>query len=226
MEVPVTFPTNPRNTLVSGGSGGGKSVFLKLLLFTLKQSGARITLIDFKGSSRSSAYAGCVPDMYGYDNALQGLEAYYERFLEAKGKPLPTDDNPREFLVIEEFLGLRMYYKKDREKNAWLEKVFTELMVQSRELGMFTIVSVQRPLIEYLGATRTSFHTYVNMGDITSEDYRMMFGEKKLFGYQDEKPVLGAGQGLYYCDGSPDVKAFCTPYIADVRALDLLLREC
>lgn len=226
--VSVKIPCNPRNTLVNGGSGGGKSVFIKLLILVLKESGARITLIDFKSSSRSSAYAGCVPDMYGYDTALDGLEAFYSRFLEAKDKPLPMDDKPREFLIIEEFLGLRAYYKKDREKNAWLEKVFTEILVQGRELGMFTIISVQRPLIEYLGATRTSFHTYVHMGEITAEDYRMMFGDKKLHGWyseDEERPVLGAGEGLYYCDGDPDVKAFCTPYLEDVRALDELLRE-
>lgn len=225
VNVPIAFPPNPRNTLVNGGSGGGKSVFIKLLILSLKQTGARITLIDFKGSSRSSAYAGCVPDMYGFDNALEGLEAYYERFLEAKERPLPKDSNPKEFLIIEEFLGLRAYYKKDRDKNAWLEKIFTELLVQSRELGMFTIISVQRPLIEYLGATRTSFHTYVHMGEITAEDYRMMFGEKKIFGFKEEKPVLGAGQGLFYFDGASDVKAFCTPYVEDVHALDVLLRE-
>lgn len=165
--------------------------------------------------------------MYGFDNALEGLETFYKRFLEAKDKPLPMDDKPREFLIIEEFLGLRAYYKKDRGENAYLEKVFTEILVQGRELGMFTIISVQRPLIEYLGATRTSFHTYINMGECISEDYRMMFGDKKLHGYSEdeERPVLGAGEGLYYCDGDPGVKAFCTPYLEDVRALDELLRE-
>ena len=32
-------------------------------------------------------------------------------------------------------------------------------------------------------------------------------------------------QGLYYFDGASDVKAFCTPYVEDVHALDVLLRE-
>lgn len=180
--------------LVFGGTGTGKTYFVKSLLGSISMyvNNAKITVCDYKADDFKflQGYNG----YYAFDECMQGLTDFYNEFtLRQQG-----EDTSRDFrlLVFDEWASFLNNLDKKETENA--KKKLTTLLILGRSFNFHVLVSQQRADAKYFDTARDNFSVIVAMGNISRESIQMFFSEYK----EDIKNDRRQGTGYIYVNGN------------------------
>lgn len=209
------------HALINGGTGGGKTFFLNILLRAFLIMGAKLFVCDPKNSSLAD-YKNILPDVsVTPDGIIKNVRACVS-IMEQRQKEIKTDrryvsgwdfthyDLPPVILVLDEYVAFADSLTK-KEKDEFKALVM-QIVLKGREAGVFVLLATQRPDAEYLsGNVRDQLGLRVSLGKMSAEGYRMTFGttDQKL----RNKGVRG--RGYIYMDGYAYIQEFYAPLVPD-----------
>lgn len=210
--------------LLAGVTGSGKTTFLNYLIIEMKKMQADIYICDPKRSDLASLKNILGDEYVASDvNNIAKLsriakEVMANRFIEYK-------ENAKKFVYGYSFVdyGLKPVFIIFDELGAFRasadKKVFsetmanlTEVILKGREMGVFCVLSTQQPNANNIPTElRDNLSVRLAMGNMSSEAYRMVFGED----IKDLQSVNTLGSGYIYLDGLgwSKPKPFEAPYL-------------
>lgn len=161
--------------LVAGPTGGGKTVFVKLLLERLMREGAAVTVCDFKGFGDYGDFVAAYATGIECDTMLSAFCADFEHTREV-GKAITK----KKVLIFDEFSAFSAS-KSSKERELLMRQVFS-LVAMGRAYGYHVILVGQRFDADVLKtALREQFGVRVHMGaSISQEAARMLFPGAEL----------------------------------------------
>lgn len=206
--------------LISGGTGGGKTVLLMTLIEALLRTDAKLYIVDPK--NMDLAYLeNVMPDVHHEkDEILECIQRFYDgmicRTKEMKRMPeyrmgmnyAALGLSPH-FLIFDEYVAfMDMLGKKEWEEPLSLLR---KIIMLGRQAGYFLILACQRPDAKYLGdGIRDQFGFRAALGKNSDSGYNMMFGGvEKTY---TEKKIPGRG---YVSTGDSVVTEFYSPLVPD-----------
>lgn len=205
--------------LVAGPTGGGKTVYVKMLLERLLLSGADVTVCDYKGFGDLK---GFVSDYASGDACDSALSAFCADFEYAKAHGIT---NRKKVLLFDEFGAFSA--SKPKKEAAELMRSITSLVTMSRAYGYHIIFVAQRFDAETIDTKlREQFGVRVHMGyAISPQSAGMLFPNAEIESGERLPPYCG-----YISTPSDDLAVLIVPQI-DISALDKRLkmlgqREC
>lgn len=208
IKLPYRFSLNTLpHTLLTGGSGSGKST---ALLFTLKdvvKSGVKLTFCDFKASDDFAFLRG-YEHFYSGDACYEGIMSYYEDLVEAR-KAGSTRDKRVRLLIVDEYAAMISYFttldKNNKTKHTGeLLNAIAEILMLGRNINGITFavwLTAQRPDSSLFGGSsvagggRDNFMVICALGKL-SREHRQMIGAET-----DTDRVYSAGEGILIADG-------------------------
>lgn len=199
--------------LIGGGTGGGKTVLLMILLYGLAPI-ADIDICDPKQSDLSS-FAD-VPIFQGHvfitkeeivDCLKSNVEEMEERYRYMKSQPnfvagmnFSQFGLRPKFIFFDEWAALMAKLEGNYQLQQQVNQFLTQLILEARQAGIFVIMAMQRPDGEYIKTSlRDQFMKRLSVGHLEDTGYTMMYGDankNKEFKYIDEidgKKVIGRG---------------------------------
>ena len=216
--------------LIGGGTGGGKTVLIMVLVWILAQIGYVEILdpkrSDFVGLKNIPVFKGRVfwekEDML---NCLKEAEQEMDRRFDymtsqpdyqAGKKYFAYGLKPR-FIIIDELAALAAKLERDYASASAFIEYLTELILKGRQSGVYMISAMQRPDGEYLKTSlRDQFMKRISVGHLEDVGYKMMFGDanaNKLFKKIDEidgEEISGRG---YIANGGEIAREFYSPLV-------------
>ena len=216
--------------LIGGGTGGGKTVLLMILLYGLTPI-ADIDICDPKQSDLSS-FAD-VPIYQGHifvtkeeivDCLRANVEEMEERYRCMKSHPdfvagmnfAKFGLRPK-FIIFDEWAALMAKLEGNYQLQQQVNQYLTQLILEARQAGIFVIMAMQRPDGEYIKTSlRDQFMKRLSVGHLEDTGYTMMYGDankNKEFKYIDEidgKKVIGRG---YISNAGEVAHEFFSPYV-------------
>ena len=216
--------------LIGGGTGGGKTVLLMILLYGLTPI-ADIDICDPKQSDLSS-FAD-VPIYEGHiyvtkeeivDCLRANVEEMEERYRYKKSHPdfvagmnfAKFGLRPK-FIIFDEWAALMAKLEGNYQLQQQVNQYLTQLILEARQAGIFVIMAMQRPDGEYIKTSlRDQFMKRLSVGHLEDTGYTMMYGDankNKEFKYIDEidgKKVIGRG---YISNAGEVAREFFSPYV-------------
>lgn len=216
--------------LIGGGTGGGKTVLLMILLYGLTPI-ADIDICDPKQSDLSS-FAD-VPIYQGHifvtkeeivDCLRANVEEMEERYRCMKSHPdfvagmnfAKFGLRPK-FIIFDEWAALMAKLEGNYQLQQQVNQYLTQLILEARQAGIFVIMAMQRPDGEYIKTSlRDQFMKRLSVGHLEDTGYTMMYGDankNKEFKYIDEidgKKVIGRG---YISNAGEVAREFFSPYV-------------
>lgn len=216
--------------LIGGGTGGGKTVLLMILLYGLTPI-ADIDICDPKQSDLSS-FAD-VPIYQGHifvtkeeivDCLRANVEEMEERYRYMKSHPdfmagmnfAKFGLRPK-FIIFDEWAALMAKLEGNYQLQQQVNQYLTQLILEARQAGIFVIMAMQRPDGEYIKTSlRDQFMKRLSVGHLEDTGYTMMYGDankNKEFKYIDEidgKKVIGRG---YISNAGEVAREFFSPYV-------------
>lgn len=216
--------------LIGGGTGGGKTVLLMILLYGLTPI-ADIDICDPKQSDLSS-FAD-VPIYEGHiyvtkeeivDCLRANVEEMEERYRYMKSHPdfvagmnfAKFGLRPK-FIIFDEWAALMAKLEGNYQLQQQVNQYLTQLILEARQAGIFVIMAMQRPDGEYIKTSlRDQFMKRLSVGHLEDTGYTMMYGDankNKEFKYIDEidgKKVIGRG---YISNAGEVAREFFSPYV-------------
>lgn len=216
--------------LIGGGTGGGKTVLLMILLYGLAPI-ADIDICDPKQSDLSSF--SDVPIFKGHvfitkeeivdclkDNVLEMEERY--RYMKAHpnfvvGMNFFQFGLRPKFVIFDEWAALMAKLEGDYKLQQQVNQYLTQLILEARQAGIFIIMAMQRPDGEYIKTSlRDQFMKRLSVGHLEDTGYTMMYGDankNKEFKYIDEidgKKIVGRG---YIANAGEIAQEFFSPNV-------------
>lgn len=176
------------HALIVGGTGGGKSYLLMVLLEAFAKMGADIRIADPKNADLSdygrvlenvsvdrdnisTMIENVVDDMekrYEYVKTLPNYRAGHS-YAHYELKPI--------FLIIDEYVAFLSSFSKKGERDSVLNDI-RQIILKGRQVGVFGIFATQRPDAKYLeGDIRDQLGLKISVGKLESDGYRMTFGK-------------------------------------------------
>ncbi|MBR5368265.1 MAG: DUF87 domain-containing protein [Lachnospiraceae bacterium] len=210
-------PHKQAHMAVSGGTGSGKTVFTKVILYSIVRNvpNALIYCLDFKGDTDFSFLDG-YKHYYRFDAVKTGFDDFYHE-LENRQKALGTVNRPVFTLFDEWFSFLNFLEKKESE--AYKQKLANILML-GRSFDMHLILSQQRLDAESFGKSRDNFGNFIALGNISREAAQMIFSN-----FKDEiEPNRERSTGYMLVDGSR-FYSIRVPFVRDMEGFNGRLRE-
>ncbi|MFS5392476.1 FtsK/SpoIIIE domain-containing protein [Streptococcus agalactiae] len=216
--------------LIGGGTGGGKTVLLMILIWVLAQIGYVEILdpkrSDFVGLKNIPVFKGRVywdkKEMLAcLKRAEQEMDKRYDYMTshpdyQAGKKYYAYGLKPR-FIVIDELAALAAKLERDYQSSGDFIEYLTELILKGRQSGVIMIVAMQRPDGEYLKTSlRDQFMKRISVGHLEDTGNKMMFGdanENKVFKKIDEidgEEIFGRG---YIANGGEVAREFYSPTV-------------
>lgn len=216
--------------LIGGGTGGGKTVLLMILIWVLAQIGYVEILdpkrSDFVGLKQIPVFKGRVywdkQEMLAcLKRAEQEMDKRYDYMTshpdyQAGKKYYAYGLKPR-FIVIDELAALAAKLERDYQSSGDFIEYLTELILKGRQSGVIMIVAMQRPDGEYLKtALRDQFMKRISVGHLEDTGNKMMFGDanaNKVFKKIDEidgEEIFGRG---YIANGGEVAREFYSPVV-------------
>lgn len=208
--------------LISGGTGGGKTFFILMVIKALAEAGADLKILDPKMADLSDLKAvfpaGTVYDTK--DGMLMTLKKFEEEMM-LRMQEMKTMPGYREgegmryshlglkpkFLIFDEYVAF--YDSLEYAEKTKVSKSMAQLAMKGRQAGYFLIIGCQRPDSEYFGGgVRDQFMFRLTLGRMSGVGYRMMFGEvDKVF---LNKEIKGRG---YVDFGNGVISEFYSPFV-------------
>lgn len=216
--------------LIGGGTGGGKTVLLMILLYGLAPI-ADIDICDPKQSDLSS-FAD-VPIFQGYVFITKeeiitclkdNVEEMEERYRYMKNHPdfvagmnFSQFGLRPKFIFFDEWAALMAKLEGNYQLQQQVNQYLTQLILEARQAGIFVIMAMQRPDGEYIKTSlRDQFMKRLSVGHLEDTGYTMMYGDankNKEFKYIDEidgKKVIGRG---YIANAGEIAREFFSPNV-------------
>lgn len=216
--------------LVSGGTGGGKTVTLMSIILGLVKVG-HVWICDPKKSD----FVGLkdVPVFHGHvywskddmaaclKNAVEFMNERYVVMTEhpdyQAGKRYSAYGMKPLFVVFDEWAAFMAELDRDYKLLGQVTEYVTQIVLKGRQAGVFMILAMQRPDGEYIKtALRDNFMKRLSVGHLEDTGYMMMFGdanrtkEFKKIDEIDGKKVYGRG---YIANGGEIAREFYSPYV-------------
>lgn len=203
--------TKSPHALICGSTGGGKSTFIDYLIIEFLKRKSDVYICDPKQSDLSnlSIFFGC------YSNRVVGEASQIARVVREVYEEMNLRYNtyikdPNVFkyganyfdyglkpvvLFFDEFTSFRI--SCDKKLNDEVMKRLSEIILKGRQMGVFCILSTQQPNAESIPThLRDNLSLRVSLGSLSSEGYRMLFGN----GYS-LRNIDGLGVGYIYING-------------------------
>lgn len=216
--------------LIGGGTGGGKTVLLMILLYGLAPI-ADIEICDPKQSDLSS-FAD-VPIFQGHVFITKeeivtclkdNVEDMEERYRYMKSHPdfvagmnFSQFGLRPKFIFFDEWAALMAKLEGNYQLQQQVNQYLTQLILEARQAGIFVIMAMQRPDGEYIKTSlRDQFMKRLSVGHLEDTGYTMMYGDankNKEFKYIDEidgKKVIGRG---YIANAGEIAREFFSPNV-------------
>ncbi len=216
--------------LISGGTGGGKTVVLMTIVWALAKIGF-IDLCDPKNADLAGLKA--IPVFKGRvftskediiaclkDN-VTFMEDRYEAIQNRPdykiGKNFSDYGLKPKFIVIDEWAAFIAKIENDYHLQAEATEYLSQIVLEGRQSGVFVIFAMQRPDGEYIKtALRDNFMKRLSVEHLEDTGYTMMFGDanrNKEFKKLDKingKKVHGRG---YIANNGELAGEFFSPYV-------------
>jgi energy-coupling factor transporter ATP-binding protein EcfA2 len=196
--------------LLAGVTGSGKTTFINYLILEMKKMQAEVYVCDPKRSDLGSLRHVLGDEFVATDvNNIAKLtrivkETMEQRFIDYK-------ENAEKFVYGNNFFqyGLKPIFIVFDELGAYRagadKKIFTETMsnlteviLKGREMGVFCVLATQQPNANNIPTElRDNLSVRIALGNMSSEAYRMVFGED----VKDLQSISAVGTGYIYLDG-------------------------
>lgn len=210
--------------LLAGVTGSGKTTFLNYLIIEMKKMQAEIYICDPKRSDLASLKNILGAEYVASDvNNIAKLsriakEVMTNRFIEYKENAENfvygysfVDYGLKPVFIIFDELGA---FRASADKKVFSETMsnLTEIILKGREMGVFCVLSTQQPNASNIPTElRDNLSVRLAMGNMSSEAYRMVFGED----INDLQTLNTMGSGYIFLDGLgwSKPKPFEAPYL-------------
>ena len=139
-------------------------------------SNVSITIADYKNSFKQ--FQG-LPNFYGYENAVKGIEVFDEelkRRIADNGKQ--TDPYPIRYLFVDELSSL-IKSRKTKAEQEHILTMISNILRLGRELNMRILVGVQKAQMTYFDSERENFKNIIALGRLSKEQKNMLFDDQK-----------------------------------------------
>ncbi|EAE0901559.1 hypothetical protein Y136_03215 [Listeria monocytogenes] len=210
------------HALIVGGTGGGKSYFIQILLRAFAKMGADIRIGDAKFSDLLDMKQ-FFPHVYGEPDEISTMVKATVKEMNDRYKYLKTLDNYKSgkdftyyklkpiILVLDEYVAWISGYtaKKDRDQ---ILSDLRQIILKGRQVGVIGIFATQRPDAEFLkGDIRDQLGLRVTLGEMSPDGYKMAFGNIA----QDliNKKIIG--RGYIYMTGRFMVRELFSPLVPE-----------
>ncbi|MBF0777868.1 cell division protein FtsK [Streptococcus cuniculi] len=216
--------------LLSGGTGGGKTVFLMCLISALVRYGY-VDICDPKKSD----FVG-LKDILVFQNrvffekedmikCLEDNVKFMDKRYEAMtnhpdftpGKRYSHYGFKPKFIIFDEWAAFMASLDNDYKASGQVNEYLTQIVLKGRQAGVFIVLGLQRPDGEFIKtALRDNFMKRVSVGHLEDTGYTMMYGDanrNKEFKKIDKingKKVYGRG---YIANGGEIAREFFSPFI-------------
>ncbi|PAO73886.1 cell division protein FtsK [Streptococcus agalactiae] len=216
--------------LIGGGTGGGKTVLLMILLYGLAPI-ADIDICDPKQSDLSSFADAPIFQRHVFIMKEEiitclkdNVEEMEERYRYMKNHPdfvagmnFSQFGLRPKFIFFDEWAALMAKLEGNYQLQQQVNQYLTQLILEARQAGIFVIMAMQRPDGEYIKTSlRDQFMKRLSVGHLEDTGYTMMYGDankNKEFKYIDEidgKKVIGRG---YIANAGEIAREFFSPNV-------------
>ncbi|HEM3612994.1 TPA: cell division protein FtsK [Streptococcus suis] len=223
------FEEHP-HLLLSGGTGGGKTVFLMSLIKALAEYGY-VDICDPKKSDftglkdipvfhkrvffEKEEMIQCLKDNVDFMDKRYQVMTNHPDF--SPGKRYSAYGFKPKFIVFDEWAAFMASLDNDYKSLSLVQEYLTQIILKGRQAGLFFILGLQRPDGEFIKtALRDNFMKRVSVGHLEDTGYMMMYGDanrNKEFKKIDKingKKVHGRG---YIANGGEIAREFFSPYV-------------
>ena len=210
--------------LLAGVTGSGKTTFLNYLIIEMKKMQADIYICDPKRSDLAS-----LKNILGTEYVASDVNniAKLSRIVKEKMEQRFHDykENADNFVYGYSFVDYQLNpifilfdelgaFRASADKKVFAETManLTEVILKGREMGVFCVLSTQQPNANNIPTElRDNLSVRIALGNMSSEAYRMVFGEN----IKDLSSVSAVGGGYIYLDGLgwSKPKPFEAPYL-------------
>lgn len=216
--------------LLSGGTGGGKTVLLMCLIYGLARHGyvdvCDPKKSDFVGLKDIPVFQNRVffekEDMIKcLEDNVKFMDKRYEAMTNhpefTPGKRYSHYGFKPKFIIFDEWAAFIASLDNDYKSFGQVNEYLTQIVLKGRQAGVFIVLGLQRPDGEFIKtALRDNFMKRVSVGHLEDTGYMMMYGDanrNKEFKKIDKingKKVYGRG---YIANGGEIAREFFSPFV-------------
>nr|WP_212647191.1 FtsK/SpoIIIE domain-containing protein [Enterococcus sp. 9E7_DIV0242] len=210
------------HALIVGGTGGGKSVFLQILLRAFVKMGAEVRIGDAKFSSILDMEK-FFPNVYGDPQDIADMVKATVQEMNDRYKYLRTLPNYKSgedftyynlkpiIVLIDEYVAWLTDFATKKERDAIINDL-RQIILKGRAVGVIGVFATQRPDAEYLkGDIRDQLGLRVSLGALGDDGYKMAFGKiSQELTNKEEK-----GRGYIHMTGNFLVREFYSPFVPE-----------
>jgi ABC-type cobalamin/Fe3+-siderophores transport system ATPase subunit len=210
--------------LLAGVTGSGKTTFLNYLIIEMMKMQADIYICDPKRSDLASLKNIIGAEYVASDsNNIAKLSRIVKETME--NRFISYKENAENFVYGHSFVDYKLKpvfiifdelgaFRASADKKVFAETIanLTEVILKGREMGVFCVLSTQQPNANNIPTElRDNLSVRLAMGNMSSEAYRMVFGED----IKDLEAVNTLGSGYIFLDGLgwSKPKPFEAPYL-------------
>lgn len=212
---PILWDKRACHALVSGGTGGGKTIYVKMLLEQFLAQGASVCVCDYKNYGD---YRACSGSYAVGDDCDAMLKQFCDDF--NKVRQSGVTDGTKHVLIFDEW-GSFTASKSKREFDD-LMKMISPLIMLSRVYNYSIVLVSQRfgATDNLVGNLKEQFGIKVFMGaEISTQSATMLFPNSEI----DKSARLQEYCG-YISTPTTDLEVIITPKV-DVQALDRRIKQ-
>lgn len=218
--------------LLAGVTGSGKTTLLNYLILEFKKMKADVYICDPKRSDLASLRNILGADFVASDvNNIAKITRIVKEIMEQRF--IDYKENSTNFVYGASYVDYKLSpvvlvfdelgaFRASADKKVFTETManLTEIVLKGREMGVFVVLSTQQPNANNIPTElRDNLSVRVALGNMSSEAYRMIFGEN----IKDLQGFKSVGSGYIFLDGlgwtSP--KPFEAPYV-DYKNFDFI----
>lgn len=188
--------------IIVGGTGTGKSTFLRMLVGKLGLVKKRIIVCDYKSDPSFLDLEG-LPSYFRADTCVEGFQLVYDEFINRQQNFLVHEEEI--YLIFDEYaFFINRLEKKQAEE---IKKQLAEMLMAGRTFGIHIIIALQRGDASYFSnGARDNFGMRLGLGALKEESKKMLFEEDK-----NEVERQSTGKGYLLIDGQSIRKVVCPP---------------
>lgn len=204
--------------IIIGGTGSGKSYFLKLLLGRLSkyEKESQVFICDFKGDT-DLIFLESTKNFYRYLDCKKGLEEFYKLF-QARQSGSDLQRHPV-FLAFDEWASYINSFPSKKEMDE-AKQILSNLLMLGRSFNVHIIISQQRADAQYFNTARDNFGIVIGLGNLSEESKKMFFNDYKDEIESDRR--IGTG---YVLENGMNLQKIVVPKISDMKKLEDAIKE-